>query len=231
MRGSRFAVLCAVAGLLLLAVVVARGSSAVPSAPRDVDVEWEPPPLTHAGSQANEPAGDSARNDMAEFTDEPDRIRTGVLVVVLVLVLVAVSLVVLRTLRRRRRRVWVGIPGADEVEAAMPARLRRAAEHARTTLAARTGGPPDDAVVAAWLTLEEAAEAEGAGRLPHETPTEFTVTLLGRYTTDEPALDELRALYQRARFGPPGDVGEVDVQRATDLLDRVLRAFGETATA
>jgi hypothetical protein len=37
-------------------------------------------------------------------------------------------------------------------------------------------------------------------------------------------------LYQRARFGRPGEVGEDDVTRAADALDRILHALANAAT-
>ncbi len=197
----------------------------MPNAPPDIGIERaQPPTQSETGILGDEPA----RVDTDEFTDDPDQIRSGILVVVLVLVLVAV-LVLLLQFRwlRRDRKLWVGAV-VDEDGTSMPVRLRRAAERARSELAARASGPPDDAVIAAWLTLEQATEAEGVGRAPHQTPTEFTAALLGRYTTDEPALDELRALYQRARFGTPGEVGERDVQDARTALDRILRALSES---
>ena len=229
MRGSRVAASCAVGGLLLLAVISARGSTAVPSAPRDVGLDADVEPRT-GGGNAEEPEPVPAE-ELDRAVEAPDVVGTGSLVVVGLLILAAFLILVLQAFRRRRgHREWVGdVDGEDIGDNALPDRLRRAAERARTELTARTGGPPGDAVVAAWLVLEEAAAHEGAGREPPQTATEFTAALLGRHTTDEPALDELRALYQRARFGPPGTIGEQDVEAARTALDRVLSGLHDTA--
>lgn len=228
MRGSRVAALCAVGGFLLLAVISARGSTAVPKAPQDVDPDIDSDPRS-GGRGAAEPEPIPAE-ELDRAVEAPDVVGTASLVVVVLLVLAAFLVLVLQAFRRRGSREWVGIEdGEEEVDHALPDRLRRAAERARTQLTTRTGGPPGDAVVAAWLVLEDAAAREGAGREPHQTATEFTAALLGRHTTDEPALDQLRALYQRARFGPPGSVGEQDVDAARTALDRVLRGLHDAA--
>lgn len=225
MRTSRVAVLCTVAALLLFAVVSARGTSAVPGHLRDVPLErgvGDTPPLHGA------PAGDSAFEVGA--VDRAEVAQTVMTIVALLLLLIAFALLVrhLRRLRRRKRRLGVGVEAGEDhgtLEVTMPMRLRRAAERARTELAGRRGGPPGDAVVAAWLRLEEAAAHEGAGREPHQTATEFTAALLARYLTREPALDELRGLYQRARFGRPGQVGDAEADAAVAALDRILTAL------
>jgi hypothetical protein len=59
----------------------------------------------------------------------------------------------------------------------------------------------DDAIVRAWLGLEEASVESGAGRLPAETPTEYAARVISRFDADQRAVDTLVALYQGVRFG------------------------------
>lgn len=59
---------------------------------------------------------------------------------------------------------------------------------------------PRDAVVAAWVALEEAAARAGAHRDPAQTPTEFAGTVLAATPAPPAAVARLRTLYQRARF-------------------------------
>jgi hypothetical protein len=212
MRGIRVAAVCVTAGLLLLAVIVARGGPAVPTAPPDVDLGWEPPSVSmRPESAVSTPAG------VPRFANSSDPIRAGGLVVVLgLLVLAAVLFLVLR---RRRRREWAGPAVSDEPAPGELSALRNAVERARAELVARTGGPPDHAVIAAWIALEEAA---GTERAPHQTATEYAGALLGHYTSDATALDELRTLYQRARFGTT-PLTAADVRRAHDALERLTR--------
>jgi hypothetical protein len=96
--------------------------------------------------------------------------------------------------------------------------LRTAIHHAQDHLAPRT--PPRDAVVAAWVALEDAAALAGARRDPAQTPTEFTVAVLGRTAADPGAVTTLRRLYQHARFSR-SDVTARDVETARGALVRL----------
>lgn len=58
-----------------------------------------------------------------------------------------------------------------------------------------------DAVIAAWVALEEAAARSGVARDPAATPTEFTVEVLDHTPADRAATRRLLGLYLRARFG------------------------------
>jgi hypothetical protein len=230
-RSSRVAALCAVAALLLFAVVVARGKSAMPGSLQNVPLE--------RGTGARPPGGGAGLErgtSKLNIVDELQLIQTSFVIAAMILLLIAFAALIRRLQRMRRRpmRLGVGVGEAEEeigaLEPTMRARLHRAAQQARADLTARSGGLLSDAVVAAWLRLEEAAAHEGAGRAPHQTATEFTTALLSRYAADEAALTELRRLYQRARFGPPGKVTEADADAAIDALDRILHALGNAAT-
>lgn len=228
MRGYRVPALLAIGGLLLLAVLSARGRSAVPVDPRD------PEPLTFQPVTPSElPDLEPTVAAPPEDSGAADVVGIVSVTVIALLILAALLLLVLHALHHRRppRENLTAGPGLDDADGtALRERLRDAAERARGTLAAPTGGPPGDAVVAAWLTLEDAAEHEGAGRAPHQTTTEFTVALLAGHTTDEQALLELRGLYQRARFGDPDAIDERDSRAALAALDRVLRGLRDTDT-
>jgi hypothetical protein len=60
---------------------------------------------------------------------------------------------------------------------------------------------PADAVVRAWLGLQQSAEDIGVARGSSETPTEFTSRVLSRTGADLLDIEVLLALYLRARFG------------------------------
>jgi hypothetical protein len=79
--------------------------------------------------------------------------------------------------------------------------------------------PPGDAVVAAWVALERAAERTGVPRDPAQTPTEFTVAVLDETRADPAATRALLGLYLRARFSEhpltPSDVADASTYLQT----------------
>jgi hypothetical protein len=63
------------------------------------------------------------------------------------------------------------------------------------------GREPADAVVRAWLGLQQTAERSGIVRRAAETPTEFTSRILNGAFVDDRAVSTLLRLYLQARFG------------------------------
>lgn len=143
----------------------------------------------------------------------------------LVLLLAGIALAVViffvaRWLIRRRRDRENGVaaplealpeildlPDDPSVETSLPY-LRRGL---RRSLAALDGDrSPRDAIIEAWVGLQEAAEDAGFHRAESETPTEFTSRILERVQVDPVALATLRRLYLAVRFGDhtatPADV-------------------------
>ncbi|HEX6352140.1 DUF4129 domain-containing protein [Actinophytocola sp.] len=213
MRGSRPALLLAAAAVLLLVVVAARGQSAVPSHLNDVQIDYGLPP-----AKASDPG--NPNNGLQYVVDDPVTFGAIVAWVAGGLFVLALVLSVLAALRaRKRNRVGVGDvidPVEGTIDTVLRLRLKEAAEQARETLA-RPEGEPGDAVIRAWVTLEHAGEHT---RAPHQTATEFTISLLAKETADEEAVRQLRTLYHRARFGHRSD--ERDAAAARDALDRIL---------
>ncbi|WP_309115683.1 DUF4129 domain-containing protein [Saccharothrix sp.] len=207
-------VLALLVGLALVVVALAaRGASPVPYAERG---EQDGPVITKP------PAEDVADVDPGSVAG--GSLALVVLVLVLmVLIVLAGLLTMVRLPRKRRRRggTPTGETGDDGYVKA-PELLVRGAREALEDLARRAGGPPRDAVVVAWLRLEQAAADSGVGRLAHQTPTEFTGSLLARYAVDEAATGKLRRVYQRARFGT-AEVTEDDARTAREALEHIVR--------
>ena len=81
---------------------------------------------------------------------------------------------------------------------------------------------PADAIVRAWLGLQETAAQSGIVRRAAETPTEFTSRILSRAFADDRAVRTLLRLYLRTRFGDhPVTSDDVAVVRAA-LQELVL---------
>ncbi|MBW4719160.1 DUF4129 domain-containing protein [Saccharothrix obliqua] len=213
----RLALALLVGAAVVVIAIAANGTSPVPYRDR------EPP-------TAAVPTMTQSTSKTADL-DVPPSAAAGSLVAVLVVLAGAALVVVIGLLltvrlprRRRRGRGPVAVTG-DEGGPDAPDALVRGAHDALREFRARTGGPPRDAVVAAWLRLERAAADSGAARQPHETPTEFTGALLARYRVDEAAAGVLRTTYQRARFGT-ADVTDEDARVAGDALEQVVRDLG-----
>jgi hypothetical protein len=83
---------------------------------------------------------------------------------------------------------------------------------------------PADAIVRAWLGLQETAAESGIVRRAAETPTEFTSRILSRAFADDRAVRTLLRLYLRTRFGDhPVTVDDVAVVRAA--LQELVRTW------
>jgi hypothetical protein len=209
----RLAVLLVVAGLLLLAVVAATGSSGIPTGVGGAD---------ELG--LGDPGGEVGQ--APPVSSEP--IALGVVFVIIIVVVLAlfgagVVLFALAGVRfqRRRRLTRLQRPVDGDVIEGDDVWLITATRRAMSALDKRVGGPPADAVVAAWVQLEADAAARGTEREPHQTPTEFTARLLAEHTADRAALQELKSLYHRARFGKPGNVTAGDATAARRALERL----------
>jgi HAMP domain-containing protein len=82
----------------------------------------------------------------------------------------------------------------------------------------------DDAIVQAWLGLEEASVASGAGRRPAETPSEYAARVITRFDTDADAVDVLLDLYQGVRFGTRHADADT-IRTARECIVRLTRSW------
>jgi len=222
-RSHAVLLLAAVAGMLLVAVLSTVGDSAA-----EIGQGWVP------GIDELEPAppDDAVTADPDQQTDTPPALRAAlaVMLVVLLLVLgvmflVGLLAVIIGFQTSKTRRVLQGEVAnstlSEETGTADINLIAAAAVKAGERLRVHDGGDPGDAVVAAWLLLEEATAGAGLTRRPHQTPTEFTTAVLTGLDVDATALHRLRTLYQRARFSSR-PVTEDDVDAARVALDRLV---------
>lgn len=166
---------------------------------------------------AEEPAGQEPREDvpadresrqLPDPDEEPSGWRltlTGVftLLALLAATVFAVALLTrLRlTLRRRRFSARLGLrapPRMPDEDADTDSGGLLAAVDAGLDVLEL--GTPRNAVVAAWVGLESAAEAAGLERDPADTAAELGVRMLAAYPVDRASLDQLADLYREARF-------------------------------
>lgn len=166
------------------------------------------------------PTGEPAPAEMTPGPIEPTE-ESPLLKIVGAVMAVAVALAVLtlvyfgvRMLVRYLRGLWRDRPlarrEAADVDASSPvgARtdvepdagiIRRGIDEALRTV--DIDPVPGDSIVAAWVGLEESATDAGAGRAPHETPSEFTVRIIGRRAGIAADVVALLGLYEQVRFG------------------------------
>jgi Domain of unknown function (DUF4129) len=216
---NRLPLLLSLAGLLLLAVLATRGTSAVPRGHGLVIKGPEQRPVT---SQAVVLVPHTSLDKAGAAS------LSTVIVIALIAYLAGVValIVMLASVRlhraRRPRRPPVLVDEAEEGLAGVTGiALLQGARAALAGLRQRTGGPPSDAVQRAWLVMEEAAAEGGTRRRPEQTPTEFTAAVLAEHEVDPAALATLRGLYQRARFGRADAVTETDAEAAIGALERI----------
>lgn len=87
----------------------------------------------------------------------------------------------------------------SEEEAVQAPVVRRGIAGALDAVDARPD--PSDAIVAAWLGLEDGAESAGLRRGVAETPAEFTVRIVGIRQPSARDVRALLSLYESVRFG------------------------------
>lgn len=89
----------------------------------------------------------------------------------------------------------------------------------------------EDAIIAAWLALEESAEAAGAPRTAAQTPTELTVAVLDTTPAPPETVGKLLRLYHLARFTstPLTEKHVAEAQACLDDLARTLHPHPHAA--
>lgn len=125
----------------------------------------------------------------------------------IVLIVVLVVRAVARAWRERPLRTTDGSEvGADADALAQPAEPEASAPVIRRGIAGALriidDRPlPNDAIIAAWLGLEESAAEAGITRGVSETPAEFALRIMTQRAGITEAARDLLRLYERVRFG------------------------------
>lgn len=152
-------------------------------------------------------------------------IATTLFVLAGLAVAVMLVLLILRNRRTRAPQVQGGerdVAAETSLEDQVPI-MRAGTEHARSALT-DPDVEPAEAIIAAWLALEDAAARSGMRREPSDTPTELTVQVLQRTQADPGATTELLRLYHRARFGV-APVGPSERAGAVDALNALAASW------
>jgi hypothetical protein len=155
-----------------------------------------------------------------------------VLWVVLGVVLAVVAVLLWRWYTNRLPRRAAGLAGVTGLDPAAPPpepeaepdepTLRSGVERALQWL--NSDRVPADAVLRAWIGLQETAEQSGIVRRPAETPTEFTTRIMSRVFADDRAIRTLLRFYLQVRFGEH-EVTADDVMVVRTALDDLARSW------
>lgn len=155
----------------------------------------------------------------------------GALLQVLAVLLVASAVVLLVAAVRalvRRTTPHVTTHGAPTFAAPQPPEELLA--NAEQRMEGLRHGTPRNAIVAAWMSLEDDAAQCGLPRLAHETSAEYTERVLRTWEVDAARIQELARLYREARFSRH-EIGEGQRERAIDALQVVHADLARAASA
>lgn len=195
-----------------------------------------PPDLAPADDSPFEVLEETAPTDPspAPPPEAPSDIAGAILGSIFLVLGIAVAALIVFFLVRALLRLWQDRPlrmreGADvayaaatsddaqEADAAAPA-IRRGIDGALRSIDERP--EPADAIIAAWVGLEESAADAGLTRGRSETPAEFALRIITRRAGITDAATALLGLYERVRFG--GHVaGERDRDEARAALQKI----------
>lgn len=115
-------------------------------------------------------------------------------------------------------QTWTDAEGEEALTAQQHEELDRGIVQAMALLGER--GTLQDAVIHAWLAIEDAAAASGYPRQPWQTSTEFTAALLRRGEVDDESVSALMVLFQRARYSSRS-LNSADIADARTHLARI----------
>lgn len=176
-----------------------------------------------------------------EELDQPERdssdasLMLELLVRLFVLVVLAVvGFMIVRALialltsgdARRRRRL-----APDEGELAVPTGAVELAEAAEDALRVLSSMAVDDAIIACWLRLEDAAADVGVARRPAETASDLAMRVLAAHDVSERPLRRLLSLYREARYSRHhmSELARDEARRALTVVHADLLTSGRPA--
>lgn len=143
----------------------------------------------------------------------------------------AVALVLLAIRLLAVRRMYAEQPDEEveilDVQPDLPT-LQQGAARAEERLLAIDD--PTDAIIAAWLALEEAAHASGVDHGAAQTPSEFTADILGRTGVPADPVQTLLRLYLRARFSSTASTPD-DLAQARRCVRELATSWSDFAGA
>lgn len=191
--------------------------------------QFRPPPQMTAGGNPSASIGTIPPQQSPPDLSWVRWVLVGIAVAVAAIVITVIVARLLAVRRLAAEQPDEEIEVLGELSPDLPTLQRGAAEAEDRLLAV---GNPTDAIIAAWLALEEAADASGVHRQPAQTPTEFTADVLGSTGVAAEPVQTLLGLYLRARFAvrPATDADLATARRCVRELAEEWQSFAETGS-
>ena len=215
-------------------VVVGLGLTVASSGPVRL---WNEPTVTESTGVDPAPSDSVAPGTMIDAEPSPPEAATNsewftrTLAVVGLLVLAYFAYAVISTWwqiwQERERRERVSPKHLNPLDAAG---LRQVEFNQQAQFDALAHGEPRNAIVAAWLQLEDDVAAAGWPRYAAETPAEYTGRVLAAAGLAPDAVHTLASLYREARFSSH-HLGEAERERATAALRAVHDSLAVTGAS
>ncbi|WP_156759412.1 DUF4129 domain-containing protein [Microbacterium karelineae] len=194
----------------------------------EIEREIEPPAPTPGGPTAFPEGDGEALFDLSELFGPGTPLRIILLALLALGAVILVAMIVRRLLRLRSRARRDGVAvdaigsGAEPAQAVSAPVIRRGIDGALARI--ESASAPGDAIISAWIGLEETAEDAGRARGAAETPGEFAARILGERAGAHDDLRRLLDLYERVRFGAY-EATAADRAAARESLMRVREAW------
>ena len=223
-----------VAGLFLVMIVVARFQGTPVFTPPEFLVPEHDRP-----AQPDASLGEPGMPDFSSHSELNPLLTAIVSNIVMVIgigMAVAVGIGILWLVVRTVTRLWSQRRLRKRAGASLAAVQDGASSEERASAAVQSGivealqdiedhMDPGEAIVAAWMGLEQSARRAGFVRSVSETPMEFTRRIIVRAAGSAAEVDSLLRLYERVRFG--GYIAdEGDRARARDALRSIQEVRG-----
>lgn len=162
-----------------------------------------------SGNEAKAPGEEYGPGPIPTVTDPglqradvrvPEPLLVSIVSFAMKLVLVVVVIIVLVAIGRALHDRWLAREQDTDDQVAVDVVPEVLLEGAREGEQALARGTPGNAVIAAWVALEDAVRSVGVRDDDSRTAAELVTVVLRSYSVDRAPLDTLAALYREARF-------------------------------
>lgn len=209
--------------VMLAVLAVSSDYSSFLQSPRDTSTQRPSGAVTRApvftGRTASQPPDQGTVGDQSHLIRNIVWVLIIAFIVIGALILVTAAVRAIRRIRLSRRRAR-----PHSTIEAIPEAIEEVTDAVHSTRESIQLGTPRNAIVQAWISLEEAVERAGVALHPSETTAELVLRVIDQLNADSSALRRLSTLYRRARFSSH-EITEDDRERARRALEALDRSL------